>query len=278
MGKRYFAGIRDILALVDQSGPRAAERVAAAIAAATGGHLVGLVPGPTVSVASVAGGALAMSLVTELVDEADDRSNAALSAFEDIARKAGVAAEGGRYRFDDGDGIDLVARARLVDLAVAGQEDPEAPEPGRTAAIEALLFDAGAPVLLVPRSSDGGFSCRRVAIAWDGGRPAARAVRAAMPFITAAEHATIVVVGSDDETLGSDLAVHLAHHSVPVTVRHAMPIEGDVAAALFNETDGAGAELLVTGAYGRNRLLEFVLGGTTRSLLAGARVPVLMAH
>ena len=32
------------------------------------------------------------------------------------------------------------------------------------------------------------------------------------------------------------------------------------------------------GAYGHSRLHEMILGGATREVLAGARVPVLMGH
>jgi nucleotide-binding universal stress UspA family protein len=38
------------------------------------------------------------------------------------------------------------------------------------------------------------------------------------------------------------------------------------------------AGLLVMGAYGHNRLREFVLGGATRSALGNLRLPVLMSH
>jgi nucleotide-binding universal stress UspA family protein len=32
------------------------------------------------------------------------------------------------------------------------------------------------------------------------------------------------------------------------------------------------------GAYGHSRLREFVLGGTTRTILGSMTIPVLMAH
>jgi nucleotide-binding universal stress UspA family protein len=36
--------------------------------------------------------------------------------------------------------------------------------------------------------------------------------------------------------------------------------------------------MLVMGCYGHSRLREFVLGGTTRSMLGEMTVPVFMAH
>ena len=41
---------------------------------------------------------------------------------------------------------------------------------------------------------------------------------------------------------------------------------------------GVGATLLVMGGYGHARLREAVFGGFTRHVLAGADIPVLMAH
>ena len=39
-----------------------------------------------------------------------------------------------------------------------------------------------------------------------------------------------------------------------------------------------GAGLMVMGAYGHNRLREFVLGGATRAMLEGVTLPTLMSH
>ncbi|MES2145952.1 MAG: universal stress protein, partial [Pseudomonadota bacterium] len=38
------------------------------------------------------------------------------------------------------------------------------------------------------------------------------------------------------------------------------------------------ADLLVMGAYGHSRLREAILGGATRDILDGAKLPVFMAH
>ncbi len=39
-----------------------------------------------------------------------------------------------------------------------------------------------------------------------------------------------------------------------------------------------GADMVVMGAYGHNRLREFVFGGATRHMLRHMRVPTLMSH
>ena len=44
------------------------------------------------------------------------------------------------------------------------------------------------------------------------------------------------------------------------------------------EAHQAGADMLVTGTYRHNQLIEWFAGGTTRHLLACADIPLLMIH
>jgi nucleotide-binding universal stress UspA family protein len=39
-----------------------------------------------------------------------------------------------------------------------------------------------------------------------------------------------------------------------------------------------GCDLIIKGAYTQSRLREMIFGGTTRHVLAHAKLPVLMAH
>ena len=48
--------------------------------------------------------------------------------------------------------------------------------------------------------------------------------------------------------------------------------------ALVQEALSVQADLLVMGAFGRSRLSEWVLGGTTRHMLMHSPMPVLMRH
>ena len=47
---------------------------------------------------------------------------------------------------------------------------------------------------------------------------------------------------------------------------------------LLSRTADLSADLLVMGCYGHSRTREWVLGGTSRTLLAAMTLPVLMAH
>jgi len=66
-------------------------------------------------------------------------------------------------------------------------------------------------------------------------------------------------------------------HGVPVTVRRIAEM-GDVGALLIDCAKEDDCDLIVAGAYGHNRLREWVLGGVTYSLLNWSNVPCLFSH
>jgi nucleotide-binding universal stress UspA family protein len=48
--------------------------------------------------------------------------------------------------------------------------------------------------------------------------------------------------------------------------------------AILAKADELGCDLIVKGAYTQSRLRQMIFGGTTRHILANAKLPVLMAH
>src|SRR5262249_13136043 len=107
-----------------------------------------------------------------------------------------------------------------------------------------------------------------IAIAWDGGKEATRAVRTALPLLERAAKVVIVSAPAassrefDPERLREFLSARGAEAEVK-TIKES----GDAAALLLGAARAAGANLLVSGAFGHPRLREFIFGGTTRSLL-----------
>ncbi|MFM2041886.1 MAG: hypothetical protein RLY86_462 [Pseudomonadota bacterium] len=175
---------------------------------------------------------------------------------------------------------EVVARAaRLADLtvfpALSGAERDMAAE----LEVEAALLASGRPLLLAPPVAPAAIG-RSIAIAWNGGAEAARAVDAAMGLITKAETVTILVAATTKTEPGvaDGLVEYLAWHGVRAGVR---PVRGGadgVGAALLETAGDLDADLLVMGGYGTSRLKEMILGGVTRHVLSHADRPVLMAH
>ena len=47
---------------------------------------------------------------------------------------------------------------------------------------------------------------------------------------------------------------------------------------ILAKADELGCDLIVKGAYTQSRLRQMIFGGTTRHILANAKLPLLMAH
>ncbi|MEQ1812765.1 MAG: universal stress protein [Terricaulis sp.] len=168
----------------------------------------------------------------------------------------------------------LAPAALLADLVLFAGEAAKSSLAGLFA--ETLLVTRARVLLTKGESLAGG----PLAIAWDGSAQAARAVRAALPLLQKASGA-LILRNVDDETKEAEassseqLRAFLARHEVPNIV--SMEVRGArVAESLLSAARAERCELLVVGAYGRPRLFEMVLGGTTRSLVHAPGGPNLL--
>lgn len=148
-----------------------------------------------------------------------------------------------------------------------------------------ILLDSGRPVLVVPpKQQTTAILPKRVVVAWQPTREAARAVHDAMPLLKTAEQVDVLVVDpkvgerAHGEEPGADIAAHLARHGLNVQVVVRPSLGASSGAAILDYAKSIGADLIVAGGYGHSRLRERVLGGTTRDLLHSTSLPVLFAH
>jgi len=214
--------------------------------------------------------------------ENEKRAKAAMTAFDEAARRAAVSAQSRMLDVPVASAPDVFAKvARRFDFAVMGQPEPDTPALERLL-VEAALFDSGRPVLVVPYIQRKGLTLDRVMVAWDGSRSAARAVADAMPLLVRAKATEVVTVASEpaksDEIPGADIAHHLARHDVKVEIDSIVTVETDVASTILSHAADISADFLVMGGYGHSRLREFVLGGVTRGILSSMTLPTLMSH
>jgi nucleotide-binding universal stress UspA family protein len=214
--------------------------------------------------------------------ENERAAKAAASKFDDAVRGTALSADMRVLDATEAGAPHIFAEvARRFDLSIVAQPDPDTPGPGDPMA-EAVLFQSGRPVLIVPYIQRGGLTLDRVLVCWDGSRNAARAVGDAMPFIIRAKATEIVIVTNEDaksdEMPGADIAHHLARHGADVEVKRIVSTETDVAGTILSHAADVSADFLVMGGYGHSRLREFVLGGATRGILASMTLPTLMSH
>jgi nucleotide-binding universal stress UspA family protein len=215
--------------------------------------------------------------------EAQERAESVAAAFDEATRRAGVSAETRRIEAGVGDVPTQFAHiARRFDLSVIGQFESGRDHPTKNIVIEAALFESGRPVLIVPFIQKDRLKLDHVMVCWDGSRAAARAVADAMPFLARSGKASIVVAdlqsAKSPDLPGTDIATHLTRHGVNVTIERIPVSKIDVSNAILSYAADTDPDLIVMGGYGHSRLREFILGGTTRGMLASMTKPTLMSH
>ncbi len=150
---------------------------------------------------------------------------------------------------------------------------------------ERLIFDSGRPVLLFPEHPVRHLatSFANIAVAWDGSRPAARAVGDAMPFLRRASHVRIFSA-TDDKPMpsaarGHEIAQQLVSEGVDAIYEEVKKTDQHtIGNFIENYVADHSSDLLVMGAYGHSRLREFVLGGATRSVLTNPPCWIMLSH
>lgn len=207
-----------------------------------------------------------------------DAARAAQNEFRHAEQRAAAKAE---WRLSMEDALSaLCLSARYADLVIAGQPEPNEPL-GKAFAGE-LLLSAGRPVLFVPYAGRFPDAGKRVLVAWNASREAARAVSDALPLLIRADSVEVAAfdpaAGDHGERPGADIALYLARHGVKATAARQSAPGVELGAQILSRAADSGADLIVMGGYGHSRLRELVLGGATRSVLEAMTVPVLMAH
>ena len=256
---------------------------AVSLAVARAAHLDAISIGyETTNVALAIEGGAAVAAVFEIERErALARAEAALAIFDAEARNAGI-----DYGLEALSGLPVeviakvTASARLHDLTIMLQPDVDRDTFDNSLPQE-ILFQCGGPVLVIPTIHKGPLEARRIGIAWDGSRLAARAVRDAAPFLARAEAIAIISVNEAQdpgEASAAGLAAHLARRGLQARVERTTVDHATIQPAILSIAADANLDLIVMGGYGHSRLQERILGGVTRGMFQSMTVPTLMSH
>lgn len=167
---------------------------------------------------------------------------------------------------------------RVFDIIVLARPGEEWQSPSMVT-LESALFESGRPVLIAPPASPRSLGTN-VLIAWNRSTEQARATALAMPLLRAAERITILTV--EGSTVAGPSGVEMARSlrmngiaAEPMTIAPGKVSAGEIILAKAAEF---GCDLIIKGAYTQSRLRQMIFGGTTRHILANAKLPVLMAH
>lgn len=238
------------------------------------GHLAGWVPGLAIE-----------SLLNAIDEEGGKRQVRARALFDSVAdrfaapRGATPDPQGGfsvRFVEESGDiGGSLPILGRLADLIVTAcpplEESGDVPP-----LLEVALRETGRPVLISREIGD--TFGERLAIAWNGSAEATRAVALAMDFITGASEVVVISIGEDGPTRPGvgRLAEYLAWHGVDARCIEAEGTRHSSGPLVAQHVRESGADMLVMGAYTRDRLRRVIFGSVTGEILDHMPVPVLM--
>jgi nucleotide-binding universal stress UspA family protein len=167
---------------------------------------------------------------------------------------------------------------RVFDIVVLARPGEEWQSPSMVT-LESALFESGRPVLIAPPTSPASLGTH-VLIAWNRSTEQARATAFAMPLLRLAERVTILTV--EGATVagpsGAEMARSLAMNGIAADTLTISPGKVSAGETILKKATELGCDLIVKGAYTQSRLRQMIFGGTTRHILANAKLPVLMAH
>lgn len=181
----------------------------------------------------------------------------------------------------------LAVHARSCDLLIMSQTDmAQSNWSIPPSLVDSVITTAGRPVLVVPYVNDARQPLgQHVLLCWDYGRRAARALADAAPLLLTASKLTILTVDPQPDMLQAldiqpgDLPAYCAAHGYPVPKAVHATSEGvGIGNVILNVAADSGCDMIVMGLYNRSRAREWILGGTSKTLLQSMTVPILFAH
>lgn len=256
------------------------------VAGAFQAHLIGLSVTPPIVIVPAGMPGTPETIVVDEHCQAYRKENPEIrAAFEAASRGQSLLAE---WREVDA-GTKSVAdvgmeHAHAADLVVASQTDRKWAASGHLDIADHLVMGSGRPVLIIPNEGTQREFGKKILVAWNSRREAARAVFDAMPLLQRANEVKCIWINpqSEDATPrdvpAADICVALARHGVKCEAAEAVRPRTNVGRTLLAHARDCGADLLVMGCYGHSRLREFVLGGASEHILNHMTIPVLMSH
>ncbi len=240
---------------------------AADLAATHKASLTGFAAAEPPVVASMGAGDVAAALYTEQLNEIEAAIRAARDRFVELV-PAGVAYDwmGGVQQ----PALGLIGAARKTDLIVVASPGETGDDGYRSIDLGTLLLSAGRPVLIAAEGAPK-LKASSIIVAWKDTKEARRAIADAMPLLQAASDVQVVVIsegnlGPERDSM-LDVVAWLKTHAVKAR-GDVLPNRGGTAQSIQDAARAAGADLIVSGAYGHSRLREWLVGGMTRDLLA----------
>lgn len=178
----------------------------------------------------------------------------------------------------------VMAHVRTADLVIVSQRDTSWEDNLLLEHPEDIVMASGRPTIVVPNAGDIPTIGKRITVAWNDRREAARAAFDAMPLLQRADSVRLLWINPENEAIDegdiptAEIAATLARHGVKAVAAAVRGADNGVGALLLDEARSDNSDMLVMGAFGHTRLREMVFGGATRHIIRKLTVPVLLSH
>lgn len=166
------------------------------------------------------------------------------------------------------------AQADVIVLVLARQTNMDSGD-----ALHAAIFRSGKPLLIVPQDWRGRSRTRfsHIAVGLSDSEATRHAIDGAGPWLRAADRVTAIRIGRKGDA-ATTLTRLLSEVGADPELRVVAQTRSDLGKQIVHEAEAVGADLLVTGAYRHSEMVDWLVGGTTRHLLAATSMPLLFAH
>ncbi len=178
----------------------------------------------------------------------------------------------------------VMAHVRTADLVIVSQRDSSWDDSLLLEKPEDIVMASGRPTIVVPNAGNIDHVGKRITVAWNDRREAARATFDALPMLQRADNVRLLWINPENEAINegdlptAEIAATLSRHGVKCVASSVSGADNGVGELLLNELRKDASDMLVMGAFGHTRLREMVFGGATRYVFKNLHVPVLLSH
>ena len=204
-----------------------------------------------------------------------EKADAILASFKQRCRAAGVACAAKTNIGKISDTIiEEAENADLILMAKKG-EHFHLKEGGLIGSVaEVVIRKSGKPVLVTPESYR---EIESMGLAYDGSPSAKKALSLSLNLSEKAQWPITVLVVSSDAAKAADLSAQVENMAQQgVADCEVIVSSGKESEEILKFIKQGSVELMVMGAYGHNRVREWLLGSTTSTILQKSPIPVLL--
>lgn len=139
---------------------------------------------------------------------------------------------------------------------------------------EAVIRHSGKPVLITPRDF---IEIESMALAYDGSAPAKKALNLSLAVSEKAKWPITVVIITSDAQKAAELSAQVENAAQEGAADcETIILSGKEEDEILKFIREGAVELMVMGAYGHNRLREWLVGSTTSHIIKKSPIPVLL--